>query len=59
MSSTDDKDMISVFQKLTEGHSRKRELFVQRERGRKQEDMLRKLQVAAAQHPGVWGTCGE
>ena len=59
MSSTDDKDMISVFQKLTEGHSRKREQFVQRERGRKQEDMLRKLQGAAVQRPGVWGTCGE
>ena len=48
------------------GHSGKRELFVQRERGRKQGDVLRKLQVAldgcgsGSWSPGyVWGVTEE
>ena len=57
--------MISVFQKLTDGVL-EREPFVQRERGRKQGDVLRKLQVAldgcgsGSWSPGyVWGVTEE
>lgn len=57
--------MISVFQKLAEGILEK-ELFVQRERGRRQGGVLRKLRVAldgcgsASWSPGcVWGVTEE